>query len=170
MWGIPPSFTTSKFIWLLFLSEKDVRPGSFVQSRWRIAERTERTQEVRESTSTRESFSLSLSALLLANTISLTKRLTCHRSTTFNSVLYSCLLLCVMVVLQIEAEVRAQIERWEAQQQRPFLVQGMRFVDYIREQWDDYHRNKENEKEERVSDVTPHEYILLKATCFLLVF
>ena len=75
-----------------------------------------------------------------------------------------------MVVLQIEAEVRAQIERWEAQQQRPFLVQGMRFVDYIREQWDDYHRNKENEKEERVSDVTPHEFILLKATCFLLFF
>ena len=55
------------------------------------------------------------------------------------------------ICIQLEDEVRAQVERWEAEQQRPFLVRGMRFVDYIRDQWDEYQRNKENEKDQRVS-------------------
>ena len=50
--------------------------------------------------------------------------------------------------------MKEQIGAWEARHQRQFLVDGVRFVDYIQNQWESYQRNKENEKDQRVSDVS----------------
>ena len=48
--------------------------------------------------------------------------------------------------------MKEQIGAWEARHQRQFLVDGVRFVDYIQNQWESYQRNKENEKDQRVSE------------------
>ena len=45
-----------------------------------------------------------------------------------------------------------QIEEWEKQMGREFLVEGVRFLDYIKYQWENYKVQKENEKSQRVSN------------------
>ena len=64
--------------------------------------------------------------------------------------------------------MKEQIGAWEARHQRQFLVDGVRFVDYIQNQWESYQRNKENEKDQRVSesvrrDVTSSSWCLARA-------
>ena len=51
----------------------------------------------------------------------------------------------------MEQEVADQIEEWEKQMGREFLVEGVRFLDYIKYQWENYKVQKENEKSQRVS-------------------
>ena len=51
----------------------------------------------------------------------------------------------------MEQEVADQIEEWEKQMGREFLVEGVRFLDYIKYQWENYKVQKENEKSLRVS-------------------
>ena len=57
-----------------------------------------------------------------------------------------------LFALQVERQVNGEIEAWEQANGREFYVRGARFTDYIRAQWDDYHRQKDSEKHERVSD------------------
>ena len=64
--------------------------------------------------------------------------------------------------------MKEQIGAWEARHQRQFLVDGVRFVDYIQNQWESYQRNKENEKDQRVSqsvrrDVTSSSWCRARA-------
>ena len=53
-------------------------------------------------------------------------------------------------VLQVEAEVGECIEEWEKQNNKVFRVGGVQFMDFIKNQWQDYKVVKENEKEQRV--------------------
>ena len=53
----------------------------------------------------------------------------------------------------MEQEVADQIEEWEKQMGREFLVEGVRFLDYIKYQWENYKVQKENEKSQRVSRI-----------------
>lgn len=50
---------------------------------------------------------------------------------------------------KVEEEVKNLIAEWERQQEKPFLVDGKRFVDYIEKQWTAYQNSKIVEKEER---------------------
>ncbi|XP_053085399.1 protein regulator of cytokinesis 1b isoform X3 [Pangasianodon hypophthalmus] len=50
---------------------------------------------------------------------------------------------------KLEKKLKAQIEQWEQEQGREFLVQGQKFMQFISEQWELYHLEKEREKQER---------------------
>ncbi|XP_053128405.1 protein regulator of cytokinesis 1 isoform X2 [Hemicordylus capensis] len=50
---------------------------------------------------------------------------------------------------KLEEELRGQVERWEEEQAQAFLVNGQRFVEYVAEQWQLHHLEKEREKQER---------------------
>jgi methyl coenzyme M reductase subunit C-like uncharacterized protein (methanogenesis marker protein 7) len=54
------------------------------------------------------------------------------------------LLLTVIVkeLPKVEEEVKNLIAEWERQQEKPFLVDGKRFVDYIEKQWTAYQNSK----------------------------
>lgn len=46
--------------------------------------------------------------------------------------------------------VKEVILKWEKDNEKDFLVEGVRFVDYIRIQWENYHKDKAKEKDQRV--------------------
>ncbi|KAL8613110.1 hypothetical protein ACOMHN_035051 [Nucella lapillus] len=50
---------------------------------------------------------------------------------------------------KVEDEVRHQIECWEKEQAKTFLVEGVPFVQYIDRQWTVFREQKEQEKQER---------------------
>lgn len=50
----------------------------------------------------------------------------------------------------MEAEVKADIEKWESDNDCQFLVGGVRFVEFIDQQWKEYNQAKEDEKNQRV--------------------
>ncbi|ELU02314.1 hypothetical protein CAPTEDRAFT_226476 [Capitella teleta] len=50
---------------------------------------------------------------------------------------------------RVEEEVREGIEAWEKANGREFLVGGVRFIDFVKQQWEDHRLMKENEKEQR---------------------
>ncbi|XP_076104948.1 protein regulator of cytokinesis 1-like isoform X1 [Mytilus galloprovincialis] len=50
---------------------------------------------------------------------------------------------------KVEEDVKALIADWEKQHEKPFLVDGRRFVDYIEKQWATHQSSKIIEKEER---------------------
>ena len=56
----------------------------------------------------------------------------------------------VCVFDQLEKKLKAQIEQWEQEQGREFLVKGQKFMQYVSEQWEIYRLDKEKEKQERV--------------------
>lgn len=62
----------------------------------------------------------------------------------------------------MEKCLKAQIDMWEAEHGTEFQVNGQKFLEYVQQQWDQHHIEKEQEKLERVS-VTPrlesHSYI-----------
>ena len=64
----------------------------------------------------------------------------------------------------MEQEVADQIEEWEKQMGREFLVEGVRFLDYIKYQWENYKVQKENEKSQRVSCIL---FLLLEGSFVL---
>lgn len=53
-------------------------------------------------------------------------------------------------VFQLEKSLKTQINLWEEEQYREFLVNGQRFLQYVQEQWELLRLEKEREKNERV--------------------
>ncbi|KAI4876157.1 hypothetical protein NFI96_017583 [Prochilodus magdalenae] len=58
---------------------------------------------------------------------------------------------------KLEKKLKAQIEQWEQEQGREFLVQGQEFMQFVSEQWEMHRLEKEREKQERVSFVLKRE-------------
>lgn len=54
----------------------------------------------------------------------------------------------------MEDDVKNLIAEWEKQHEKPFLVDGRRFVNYIEKEWEVYQNSKIVEKEERVCILT----------------
>ena len=52
---------------------------------------------------------------------------------------------------QLEKKLTTEIEAWEREQGREFLVSGQKFMQYVEEQWETHRVDKENEKQERVN-------------------
>lgn len=52
---------------------------------------------------------------------------------------------------QLQEELESRIQAWEQEREEPFLVKGQQFMEYVTEQWQLYHMEKEKEKQERVS-------------------
>lgn len=53
-------------------------------------------------------------------------------------------------MFQLEKILKAQIDVWEEQHGKEFLVNGQKFLEYVQQQWDHHHTEKEREKLERV--------------------
>lgn len=52
---------------------------------------------------------------------------------------------------QLEEELMAQIETWEQEHSKAFVVNGQKFMEYVAEQWEMHRLEKERAKQERVS-------------------
>lgn len=52
---------------------------------------------------------------------------------------------------QLQEELERKIQAWEQEFEGTFLVKGRQFMEYVSEQWQVYHLEKEKEKKERVS-------------------
>ncbi|XP_008287943.1 protein regulator of cytokinesis 1-like isoform X2 [Stegastes partitus] len=50
---------------------------------------------------------------------------------------------------KLEKTLKAQIDAWEEQHSKEFLVNGQKFLEYVQQQWDHHHSEKEKEKLER---------------------
>ncbi|XP_040893968.1 protein regulator of cytokinesis 1-like isoform X2 [Toxotes jaculatrix] len=50
---------------------------------------------------------------------------------------------------KLEKSLKAQIDAWEQEHSKEFLVNGQKFLDYVQQQWDHHHTEKEKEKLER---------------------
>ncbi|XP_038557816.1 protein regulator of cytokinesis 1b isoform X2 [Micropterus salmoides] len=50
---------------------------------------------------------------------------------------------------KLEKKLKAQIDAWESEQGREFLVNGQKFLQYVEEQWELHRIEKEKEKQER---------------------
>ncbi|XP_029430585.1 protein regulator of cytokinesis 1 isoform X3 [Rhinatrema bivittatum] len=50
---------------------------------------------------------------------------------------------------ELEEELKVRIEAWEQQNGNEFLVNGQKFMNYVSEQWELHHQEKEKEKQER---------------------
>ncbi|XP_074522514.1 protein regulator of cytokinesis 1b isoform X2 [Halichoeres trimaculatus] len=50
---------------------------------------------------------------------------------------------------KLEKKLKAQIDAWESEQAREFLVNGQKFLQYVEEQWELHRTEKEREKQER---------------------
>lgn len=55
-----------------------------------------------------------------------------------------------MSAIQLEKKLKAQIDVWECEQGRDFLVNGLKFLQYVEEQWEQQQAEKEREKLARV--------------------
>uniref|UniRef100_A0A672H6X7 Protein regulator of cytokinesis 1b n=1 Tax=Salarias fasciatus TaxID=181472 RepID=A0A672H6X7_SALFA len=52
---------------------------------------------------------------------------------------------------KLESKLKAEIDAWENEQGREFLVNNMKFLQYVEEQWELHRQEKEREKQERVN-------------------
>ncbi|XP_031443826.1 protein regulator of cytokinesis 1 isoform X2 [Phasianus colchicus] len=50
---------------------------------------------------------------------------------------------------KLQEELESRIQAWEQEREEPFLVKGQQFMEYVTEQWQLYHMEKEKEKQER---------------------
>ncbi|XP_057693587.1 protein regulator of cytokinesis 1-like isoform X2 [Corythoichthys intestinalis] len=50
---------------------------------------------------------------------------------------------------KLEKTLKVQIDCWEQEQGKQFLVNGQKFLDYVQQQWEQHHVQKEKEKMER---------------------
>ncbi|XP_042267522.1 protein regulator of cytokinesis 1-like isoform X2 [Thunnus albacares] len=50
---------------------------------------------------------------------------------------------------KLEKSLKAEIDEWEQEHGKEFLVNGQKFLEYVKEQWDHHHTEKEKEKLER---------------------
>lgn len=53
-------------------------------------------------------------------------------------------------LFQLEKSLKAQIDDWEQEHDTEFMVNGQKFLEYVQQQWDHHHTEKEKEKLERV--------------------
>ncbi|KAK7110254.1 hypothetical protein V1264_014161 [Littorina saxatilis] len=53
---------------------------------------------------------------------------------------------------KVEEDAREEIEAWEKENGRVFLLEGVPFVHYIQRQWELFREQKENEKQERMKN------------------
>uniref|UniRef100_A0A8C3JR67 Protein regulator of cytokinesis 1 n=1 Tax=Calidris pygmaea TaxID=425635 RepID=A0A8C3JR67_9CHAR len=53
------------------------------------------------------------------------------------------------VLAKLQEELDNKIQAFEQAQEKPFLVKGQQFMEYVKEQWQLYHLEKEKEKQER---------------------
>ena len=53
-------------------------------------------------------------------------------------------------MFQLEKSLKAQIDAWEQEHGKEFLVNGQKFLEYVQQQWEQHHAEKEKEKLERV--------------------
>lgn len=67
-------------------------------------------------------------------------------------------------VFKLEKKLKAQIDAWESEQGREFLVNGQKFLQYVEEQWELHRIEKEKEKQERVNKLL--YYVLGLASMF----
>ncbi|XP_053573683.1 protein regulator of cytokinesis 1 isoform X2 [Bombina bombina] len=51
---------------------------------------------------------------------------------------------------KLEEELKLRIAGWEQEQAKQFTVNGKNFMDYVAEQWEMFHQDKEREKQERL--------------------
>lgn len=58
------------------------------------------------------------------------------------------------VSLQLEKCLKTQIDTWEQEHGKEFQVHGQKFLEYVQQQWDQHHTEKEKEKLERVSETS----------------
>ncbi len=56
----------------------------------------------------------------------------------------------VSCLFQLEKSLKAQIDVWEQEHGKEFLVNGQKFLEYVQQQWEHHHTEKEKEKLERV--------------------
>uniref|UniRef100_A0A8C0EFE2 Protein regulator of cytokinesis 1 n=1 Tax=Bubo bubo TaxID=30461 RepID=A0A8C0EFE2_BUBBB len=56
---------------------------------------------------------------------------------------------------KLQEELETRVQAWEAEFEGAFLVKGQHFMEYVTEQWQLYHLEKEKEKQERVSVKLP---------------
>lgn len=59
----------------------------------------------------------------------------------------------LLAAFQLEKKLKAQIDAWECEQGRDFLVNGLKFLQYVEEQWEQQRAEKEREKLARVSQL-----------------
>lgn len=64
---------------------------------------------------------------------------------------------CLFFFSQLEKTLKAQIDVWEQEHGKEFLVNGQKFLDYVQQQWEHHHIEKEKEKTERVSYYSERE-------------
>lgn len=50
---------------------------------------------------------------------------------------------------KLEKKLTKEIEAWESEQGQEFLISGQKFMQYVEEQWEMHHADKEKEKQER---------------------
>lgn len=50
---------------------------------------------------------------------------------------------------KLEKTLKAKIDAWEQEHGKAFLVNGQKFLEYVQQQWDQHHAEKEKEKLER---------------------
>ncbi|PWA30466.1 hypothetical protein CCH79_00015358, partial [Gambusia affinis] len=50
---------------------------------------------------------------------------------------------------KLEKVLKAQIDSWEEEHSKEFLVNGQKFLEYVQQQWKEHHEKKEKEKLER---------------------
>ena len=60
--------------------------------------------------------------------------------------------MCPCVWSQLEEELKAQIEKWEQEHSKAFVVNGQKFMEHVTEQWEMHRLEKEWVKQERVSE------------------
>ncbi|KAM8938831.1 protein regulator of cytokinesis 1-like [Pelodytes ibericus] len=53
------------------------------------------------------------------------------------------------VLSKLEEELKTRVEAWEAEKGSPFLLNGLRFMDYVAGQWENHKLQKEREKQDR---------------------
>lgn len=59
--------------------------------------------------------------------------------------------LILFFALQIEEEVAEAIQKWELENHKDFLVDGMKFPEYLKNQWENFQLQKEQQKQSRVN-------------------
>ncbi|XP_077372222.1 protein regulator of cytokinesis 1-like isoform X2 [Festucalex cinctus] len=50
---------------------------------------------------------------------------------------------------KLEKTLKAQIDSWEQEHGKEFFINGQKFLDYVQQQWEQHHADKEQEKMER---------------------
>ena len=67
-------------------------------------------------------------------------------------------------MFQLEKTLKTQIDAWEQEHDKEFLVNGQKFLEYVQQQWEHHHTEKEKEKLERVCDSSDFETALFDIT------